>query len=72
MRESVEGTALLAKQSGASACVACTFDSIFKLVLLHEKLMRSSMKNTGEGKKRELTNLNIVGPANTADYEIKM
>ena len=76
-----KGTVLLAKQDGE--CVRLTaFDSIFQevgvgitadktngLVSDNYKVV-VTVSNTGEGK-NELTNLNIVGPANTADYEIK-
>lgn len=76
-----KGTVLLAKQDGE--CVRLTaFDSIFQevgvgitadktngLVSDNYKVV-VTVSNTGEGK-NELTNLNIVGPANTEDYEIK-
>ena len=76
-----KGTVLLAKQDGE--CVRLTaFDSIFQevgvgitadktngLVSDNYKVV-VTVSNTGEGK-NELTNLNIVGPANTTDYEIK-
>lgn len=76
-----KGTVLLAKQDGE--CVRLTaFDSIFQevgvgitadktngLVSDNYKVV-VTVSNTGEGK-NELTNLNIVGPADTADYEIK-
>lgn len=76
-----KGTVLLAKQGGE--CVRLTaFDSIFQevgvgitadktngLVSDNYKVV-VTVSNTGEGK-NELTNLNIVGPANTTDYEIK-
>lgn len=76
-----KGTVLLAKQD--DECVRLTaFDSIFQevgvgitadktngLVSDNYKVV-VTVSNTGEGK-NELTNLNIVGPANTADYEIK-
>lgn len=76
-----KGTVLLAKQDGE--CVRLTaFDSIFQEVGVgitadktnsftnEEYKVVVTVSNTGEGK-NELTNLNIVGPANTADYEIK-
>ena len=76
-----KGTTIIAKQDGA--CVRLTsFDSIFQeigvgitadktngLVSDNYKVV-VTVSNTGEGK-NELTNLNIVGPANTEDYEIK-
>lgn len=76
-----KGTVLLAKQDGE--CVRLTaFDSIFQEVGVgitadktnsftnEEYRVVVTVSNTGEGK-NELTNLNIVGPANTEDYEIK-
>lgn len=76
-----KGTVLLAKQDGE--CVRLTaFDSIFQEVgvgitadktnglVSDDYKVVVTVSNTGEGK-NELTNLNIVGPANTADYEIK-
>lgn len=76
-----KGTTLLAKQDGE--CVRLTaFDSIFQEVGVgitadktnsftnEEYKVVVTVSNTGEGK-NELTNLNIVGPANTEDYEIK-
>lgn len=76
-----KGTTLLAKQDGECIRLAA-FDSIFQevgvgitadktngLVSDNYKVV-VTVSNTGEGK-NELTNLNIVGPANTADYEIK-
>ena len=76
-----KGTTLLAKQDGE--CVRLVaFDSIFQEVGVgitadktnsftnEEYKVVVTVSNTGEGK-NELTNLNIVGPANTADYEIK-
>lgn len=76
-----KGTVLLAKQDGECVRLAA-FDSIFQevgvgitadktngLVSDNYKVV-VTVSNTGEGK-NELTNLNIVGPANTADYEIK-
>lgn len=76
-----KGTVLLAKQDGE--CVRLTaFDSIFQEVGVgitadktnaftnEEYKVVVTVSNTGEGK-NELTNLNIVGPANTEDYEIK-
>ena len=76
-----KGTVLLAKQDGE--CVRLTaFDSIFQEIGVgitadktnsftnEEYKVVVTVSNTGEGK-NELTNLNIVGPANTADYEIK-
>jgi hypothetical protein len=76
-----KGTVLLAKQDGE--CVRLVaLDSIFQevgvgitadktngLVSDNYKVV-VTVSNTGEGK-NELTNLNIVGPANTGDYEIK-
>ncbi len=76
-----KGTVLLAKQDGE--CVRLVaLDSIFQevgvgitadktngLVSDNYKVV-VTVSNTGEGK-NELTNLNIVGPANTTDYEIK-
>lgn len=76
-----KGTTIIAKQDGA--CVRLTaLDSIFQeigvgitadktngLVSDNYKLV-VTVSNTGEGK-NELTNLNIVGPANTVEYEIK-
>lgn len=80
-RQWKKGTALLAKQDGE--CVRLVaFDSIFQEVgvgitadktnafINEEYKVVVTVSNTGEGK-NELTNLNIVGPANTADYEIK-
>lgn len=76
-----KGTTLLAKQDGE--CIRLVaFDSIFQEVgvgITADKTNRFTneeykvvvtVSNTGEGK-NELTNLNIVGPANTEDYEIK-
>lgn len=76
-----KGTVLLAKQDGECVRLAA-LDSIFQevgvgitadktngLVSDNYKVV-VTVSNTGEGK-NELTNLNIVGPANTADYEIK-
>lgn len=76
-----KGTTLLAKQDGE--CIRLVaFDSIFQEVGVgitadktnsftnEEYKVVVTVSNTGEGK-NELTNLNIVGPANTADYEIK-
>lgn len=76
-----KGTTILAKQDGE--CVRLTaFDSIFQEVGVgitadktnsftnEEYKVVVTVSNTGEGK-NELTNLNIVGPANTTDYEIK-
>lgn len=76
-----KGTTILAKQDGE--CVRLdAFDSIFQEVGVgitadktnsftnEEYKVVVTVSNTGEGK-NELTNLNIVGPANTADYEIK-
>lgn len=76
-----KGTVILAKQDGE--CVRLVaLDSIFQevgvgitadktngLVSDNYKVV-VTVSNTGEGK-NELTNLNIVGPANTEDYEIK-
>lgn len=80
-RQWKKGTALLAKQDGE--CVRLVaFDSIFQEIgvgitadktnafVNEEYKVVVTVSNTGEGK-NELTNLNIVGPANTADYEIK-
>lgn len=80
-RQWKKGTALLAKQDGE--CVRLVaFDSIFQEIgvgitadktnafVNEEYRVVVTVSNTGEGK-NELTNLNIVGPANTADYEIK-
>lgn len=76
-----KGTVLLAKQDGECVRLAA-LDSIFQEVgvgITADKtngLVSDSYKvvvtvsNTGEGK-NELTNLNIVGPANIEDYEIK-
>lgn len=76
-----KGTTLLAKQDGECIRLA-SFDSIFQEVGVgitadktnsftnEEYKVVVTVSNTGEGK-NELTNLNIVGPANTADYEIK-
>lgn len=76
-----KGTVLLAKQDGKCVRLAA-LDSIFQevgvgitadktngLVSDNYKVV-VTVSNTGEGK-NELTNLNIVGPANTTDYEIK-
>lgn len=80
-RQWKKGTALLAKQDGECVRLAA-FDSIFQEVgvgitadktnafVNEEYKVVVTVSNTGEGK-NELTNLNIVGPANTADYEIK-
>lgn len=80
-RQWKKGTALLAKQDGE--CVRLVaFDSIFQEIgvgitadktnafVNEEYKVVVTVSNTGEGK-NELTNLNIVGPANTTDYEIK-
>lgn len=76
-----KGTTLLAKQDGECIRLAA-FDSIFQEVGVgitadktnsftnEEYKVVVTVSNTGEGK-NELTNLNIVGPANTEDYEIK-
>lgn len=76
-----KGTTILAKQDGECVRLAA-FDSIFQEVGVgitadktnsftnEEYKVVVTVSNTGEGK-NELTNLNIVGPANTADYEIK-
>ena len=76
-----KGTTLLAKQGGECVRLAA-FDSIFQEVGVgitadktnsftnEEYKVVVTVSNTGEGK-NELTNLNIVGPANTEDYEIK-
>lgn len=76
-----KGTVIVAKQDGE--CVRLTaLDSIFQEVgvgitadktnafINEEYKVVVTVSNTGEGK-NELTNLNIVGPANTEDYEIK-
>lgn len=76
-----KGTVILAKQDGECVRLAA-LDSIFQevgvgitadktngLVSDNYKVV-VTVSNTGEGK-NELTNLNIVGPANTGDYEIK-
>lgn len=76
-----KGTVLLAKQDGE--CVRLTsLDSIFQEIGVgitadktnsftnEEYKVVVTVSNTGEGK-NELTNLNIVGPANTEDYDIK-
>lgn len=80
-RQWKKGTALLAKQDGECVRLAA-FDSIFQEVgvgitadktnafVNEEYKVVVTVSNTGEGK-NELTNLNIVGPANTSDYEIK-
>lgn len=80
-RQWKKGTALLAKQDGECVRLAA-FDSIFQEIgvgitadktnafINEEYKVVVTVSNTGEGK-NELTNLNIVGPANTADYEIK-
>ena len=80
-RQWKKGTALLAKQDGECVRLAA-FDSIFQEVgvgitadktnafINEEYRVVVTVSNTGEGK-NELTNLNIVGPANTSDYEIK-
>lgn len=76
-----KGTTLLAKQDGECIRLAA-FDSIFQEVGVgitadktnsftnEEYKVVVTVSNTGEGK-NELTNLNIVGPANTEDYDIK-
>lgn len=80
-RQWKKGTALLAKQDGECVRLAA-FDSIFQEIgvgitadktnafVNEEYKVVVTVSNTGEGK-NELTNLNIVGPANTDDYEIK-
>lgn len=80
-RQWKKGTTLLAKQDGECVRLAA-FDSIFQEVgvgitadktnafVNEEYKVVVTVSNTGEGK-NELTNLNIVGPANTDDYEIK-
>lgn len=80
-RQWKKGTALLAKQDGECVRLAA-FDSIFQEIgvgitadktnafVNEEYRVVVTVSNTGEGK-NELTNLNIVGPANTTDYEIK-
>lgn len=80
-RQWKKGTTILAKQDGE--CVRLVaFDSIFQEIgvgitadktnafVNEEYRIVVTVSNTGEGK-NELTNLNIVGPANTSDYEIK-
>lgn len=80
-RQWKKGTSILAKQDGE--CVRLVaFDSIFQEIgvgitadktnafVNEEYRIVVTVSNTGEGK-NELTNLNIVGPANTSDYEIK-
>ena len=76
-----KGTVLLAKQDGECVRLAA-FDSIFQEVGVgitadktnsftnEEYKVVVTVSNTGEGK-NELTNLSIVGPANTEDYDIK-
>ena len=76
-----KGTTLLAKQDGECIRLAA-FDSIFQEVGVgitadktnsftnEEYKVVVTVSNTGEGK-NDLTNLNIVGPANTTDYEVK-
>lgn len=76
-----KGTTLLAKQDGQCVRLAA-LDSIFQEVGVgitadktnaftnEEYKVVVTVSNTGEGK-NELTNLNIVGPANTEDYEVK-
>lgn len=76
-----KGTTLLAKQDGECIRLAA-FDSIFQEVGVgitadktnsftnEEYKVVVTVSNTGEGK-NALTNLNIVGPANTEDYDIK-
>lgn len=76
-----KGTVLLAKQDGECVRLAA-FDSIFQEIGVgitadktnsftkEEYKVVVTVSNTGEGK-NELTNLNIVGPANTEDYDIK-
>ena len=76
-----KGTTILAKQDGACVRLAA-LDSIFQEIGVgitadktnsftnEEYKVVVTVSNTGEGK-NELTNLNIVGPANTADYDIK-
>lgn len=76
-----KGTVLLAKQDGEcvrlvaldsffqEVGVGITADKTNGLVSDNYKVV-VTVSNTGEGK-NELTNLNIVGPADTADYEIK-
>lgn len=76
-----KGTTLLAKQNGQCVRLAA-LDSIFQEVGVgitadktnaftnEEYKVVVTVSNTGEGK-NDLTNLNIVGPANTSDYEVK-
>nr|DAR42226.1 MAG TPA: Translocon-associated protein beta (TRAPB) [Caudoviricetes sp.] len=76
-----KGTTIIAKQDGACVRLAA-LDSIFQEIGVgitadktnaftgEEYKVVVTVSNTGEGK-NELTNLNIVGPANTEDYEIK-
>lgn len=76
-----KGTTIIAKQDGACVRLAA-LDSIFQEIGVGITTDQTNgfvddnyrvvvtVSNTGEGK-NELTNLNIVGPANTEDYEIK-
>lgn len=76
-----KGTTLLAKQDGQCVRLAA-LDSIFQEVgvgitadktnsfTTEDYKVVVTVSNTGEGK-NDLTNLNIVGPANTEDYEVK-
>lgn len=76
-----KGTVVLAKQDGRCVRLAA-LDSIFQEIGVginadktntytgEDYNMVVTVTNTGEGK-NDLTNLNIVGPANIEDYEIK-
>lgn len=76
-----KGTVVLAKQDGRCVRLAA-LDSIFQEIGVGINADRTNtftgedynvvvtVTNTGEGK-NDLTNLNIVGPANVEDYEIK-
>lgn len=76
-----KGTVVLAKQDGRCVRLAA-LDSIFQEIGVGINSDKTNtytgedynivvtVTNTGEGK-NDLTNLNIVGPANVGDYEIK-
>lgn len=76
-----KGTVVLAKQDGRCVRLA-SLDSIFQEIGVGINADKTNtftgedynvvvtVSNTGEGK-NDLTNLNIVGPANVEDYEIK-
>lgn len=76
-----KGTVVLAKQDGRCVRLAA-LDSIFQEIGVGINADKTNtftgedynvvvtVTNTGEGK-NDLTNLNIVGPANVEDYEIK-